>query len=274
MMGLLLALQPLGIKAQGDSFPGSGSTSYFYQPESGSYEAISSESENPRAFLGIMIKKAEGSDGLEIVEFLENSPAKAAGIPLGAILLTVDGKSLPSIETLLDLLEDKEPGDVVKIRYTFDGKASTAEVTLGERPTEQDEKVVKFELEIDGFDDRPMRRNENGHHSPKFERRVIMKRAPEAPMMQMHHPHNTLQLSEISVKRKLSDGVVELGFSGVKGKVEVFLLKQDGSVVETVVHESLDSPFEHKFVLGPGAQGMYRILIQQGKDSHTEMIAF
>lgn len=277
ILGLVLALHPMRTNAQGVSFPGSGWTSYFYQPESGSYEAVSSEAENPRAFLGIMIREAEGTDGLEIVEFLPNSPAEAAGIPLGAILLTMDGEALTSIETLLDLLEDKEPGEVVKLRYTFDGTASTAEVTLGERPVMEEEEEVEFEVEIEGFEDRPMRWRERDGHKRHMEKRVIIQGAPEMPMMGMmgmHHPQNTLDLSEISVKRNLNDGTVELGFSGVKGKVEVFLMKHDGSVVETVVYESLDTPFEHKFVLGPGAQGMYRIVIQQGEQSHTEMIGF
>lgn len=275
IMALVLAWNPLHISAQGDSVEKTGWTSYTYQPESGSYEAVSSEVENPRAFLGIMIREADGTDGLEIVEFLPNSPAAAAGIPLGAILLTLDGKALTSIETLLDLLEDKEPGDVVKLRYTFEGKASTAEVTLAERPQmEMDDEDVEVEIEIEGFDDRPMRWRDRDGRERHIEKRVIMKRAPEAPMMGMHHPANTLQLSEITVKKDLSEGVVELGFSGVSGQVEVFLMKHDGSVIETVAYEALDGPFQHRFVLGPGAQGVYKLVIQQGEDTHTEMLHF
>ena len=275
ILGFLLAWQPQRIEAQGDFVEKTNHTSYFYQPGSGSYEAVSSESDDPKAFLGIMIRQSDEGDGLEIVEFLEGSPAQAAGIPLGAVLLTMDGKELTAIETLLDLLGEKSPGDKVSIRYTHEGEAKTAEVKLGERP---DMVFEELELESIEWEEAP-----NAHHRKmkghgerpmREERRMIIRTHPDDGMMTPHGTPNTLELSEISVKKIMPEGELVVGFAGVTGAVTVYLMKQNGTVMETVALEDMQGPFEYRFVLGPGAQGRYQVrIIQDGKEHH-EMIQF
>lgn len=268
---LFLMSAPGSARTQGTSLTDEGSaTSFYYEPSTGNYEAVSSESKDPKAYLGVMIREAKGQDGLEVVEFLESSPAAKAGIPEGAILLTLDGKTLNTIEVLLDLLQTYDPGNVISIRYLHDGKASTAKVTLGERPAaDQIEESIDYEILIPNAPERPeMRKRE---HKRKH---IIIHNAPQDGHRRHSKQENTLTPVRFSVDRDFSNGQVKIGFEGPEGKVELFLMKQNGDVIEMIVLQDLKGPFEHQFDLGPGVQGTYQILIRQGDRSFSERIHF
>lgn len=268
---LFLMSAPGSARTQGTSLTDDGSaTSFYYEPSTGNYEAVSSESKDPKAYLGVMIREAKGEEGLEVVEFLESSPVQKAGIPEGAILLTLNGKALTTIEVLLDFLQTYAPGDVVTIRFLHDGKASTANVTLGERPsTDLEKKAIDFKVDISDVPEHPeMRKRE---HKRKH---IIIHKAPEDGSGRYQKHENTLIPDRFSIDRDFGSGQVKIGFDGPEGKVEVFLMKQNGDVIEMIVLKDLQGPFEHQFDLGPGAQGTYRILIRQGDRSFSERIHF
>lgn len=265
------------LAAQGDAvedIKGMEFTQYLYSAESGAYEAVKENEQEPKAFLGVMIREADDQDGLVVTEFLPGSAAKEAGIPVGSVLLTLDGKPLTSIERLLELLEDKEPGDVVKMRYTYEGNGNTVDVTLGERPEEvMSEEVEMFEIREmpDKPDHKRMRMHMQKDHPRGIEKKVIVrKEGPGGPFMH----ENTLDIPQITVTRDSENGTVGLSFNGVTGKVDVYLMGMNGRTIETVSYEDLQGAFSHEFTLGPGAQGMYEIHIVQGDKKLVERLRF
>ena len=75
-----------------------------------------------------------GERALLIVAVTEGSPAAAAGVLVGDILLALDGHAIASPEDLLDLLGGHRVGQTVVARVSRGGVATDVPVTIGERP--------------------------------------------------------------------------------------------------------------------------------------------
>jgi S1-C subfamily serine protease len=73
-------------------------------------------------------------DGLLVVGVTSSSPAAAAGILVGDIMLDFDGHAVHSPEDLLDLLQGDRVGRTVALRLVRGGAIVDANVTVGERP--------------------------------------------------------------------------------------------------------------------------------------------
>ena len=74
------------------------------------------------------------AEGQSVVEVVEDGPTAAAGIEPGDVITAFDGQEITRQNSLLDLLFEREPGDVVTVTVERDGAPQTFEVTLGERP--------------------------------------------------------------------------------------------------------------------------------------------
>jgi len=98
-----------------------------------------------RGYLGIagqpvaLPESQRGTDGREeallVVGVTSGSPADAAGILVGDLLVAFDGHPIESPEDLLDLLVGDRVGREVRLRLLRGGTASELAVTVGERPT-------------------------------------------------------------------------------------------------------------------------------------------
>ena len=98
-----------------------------------------------RAFLGIagqpvrLTERQRGPDvpehGVVIVSVQAGSPADAAGLLVGDVLLEFDGQSIESPEDLLELLVGDRIGRAAKVRVLRGGEVKDAAVTVGERLT-------------------------------------------------------------------------------------------------------------------------------------------
>jgi serine protease DegQ len=73
-------------------------------------------------------------DGLLIVGVTSGSPAAAAGVNVGDVVLEFDGKPIHSPEDLLDLLLGDRVGRPVRLRLLRSAAAVDVDVTVGERP--------------------------------------------------------------------------------------------------------------------------------------------
>jgi S1-C subfamily serine protease len=73
-------------------------------------------------------------EALLVVGVTSGSPAAAAGVLVGDLLLEFDGHPIESPEDLLDLLVGDRVGREVKLRVLRGGAASELAVTVGERP--------------------------------------------------------------------------------------------------------------------------------------------
>jgi S1-C subfamily serine protease len=74
-------------------------------------------------------------DGLLVVAVTSGSPAAAAGLLVGDVVLEFDGRAVHSPEDLLDLLLGDRVGRAVSLRVVRGPAALDLAVTVGERPT-------------------------------------------------------------------------------------------------------------------------------------------
>jgi S1-C subfamily serine protease len=97
-----------------------------------------------RGYLGIagqpvaLPDAQRGSDGREeallVVGVTSGSPAAAAGVLVGDLVVAFDGQPIESPEDLLDLLLGDRVGRQIPLRVLRGGTASDLTVTVGERP--------------------------------------------------------------------------------------------------------------------------------------------
>jgi putative serine protease PepD len=99
-------------------------------------EQLVDKGEVTHAFLGVRIGDAEAGGGAVIVEVTEGQPAAKAGLEQGDVITRVDDTRIESGSDLTAAIRSRQPGDKVTITYTRDGDRKTAEVTLGELPTD------------------------------------------------------------------------------------------------------------------------------------------
>ena len=74
-------------------------------------------------------------DGLLVVGVTPGSPAAAAGVLVGDVLLEFDGRPVHSPEDLLDLLMGDRVGRSITLRVLRGASTSDLSVTVGERPS-------------------------------------------------------------------------------------------------------------------------------------------
>ncbi len=69
-----------------------------------------------------------------VVGITDGSPAAAAGVLVGDVLLAVNGQAIASPEDLLDVLYHAEIGKAAALRVLRGGAVVDVTVTVGERP--------------------------------------------------------------------------------------------------------------------------------------------
>lgn len=74
------------------------------------------------------------SRALVVVAVTTGSPAAAAGVLVGDLIVELDGQPVESPEDLLDLLATKAVGGALPLRIRRGGRPVEASVTVGERP--------------------------------------------------------------------------------------------------------------------------------------------
>ena len=75
-------------------------------------------------------------EALLVVGVTSGSPAAAAGVLVGDVILDFDGHAVQSPEDLLDLLVGDRVGREVRLRVLRGGISSDVKVTVGERPAQ------------------------------------------------------------------------------------------------------------------------------------------
>jgi S1-C subfamily serine protease len=85
------------------------------------------------AWLGITGERAD-TGGVAVVDVEEGSPAAAAGLIAGDVLVAVEGRAVLSLAELAIDLGEHTPGDLVTITVDRDGTSIEISVVLGERP--------------------------------------------------------------------------------------------------------------------------------------------
>jgi len=71
-------------------------------------------------------------EGVLITEIFKDSPAEEAGLKAGDVIVGVDGENVAESRDLIDIIADKEEGDVVDITYLRKGAKNSVKVTVDE----------------------------------------------------------------------------------------------------------------------------------------------
>ena len=85
-------------------------------------------------FLGVSTTDpTDGSPGALIVQVEDGSPAAIAGLQPGDRIVSIDDEAVPGSGELRGIVQEKQPGETVKVVAVRDGKEQTFNVKLGQR---------------------------------------------------------------------------------------------------------------------------------------------
>ena len=116
-----------------------------------------------RGYLGVFLQPVSpslartvgytGTDGALVGDLSrEDSPAAAAGLRSGDVIVEFDGKRVTSPKQLTEMVADTPVGKTANLKYVREGRLETAAIKLGERPTNlgDSEPADKDDPEEDG----------------------------------------------------------------------------------------------------------------------------
>jgi len=78
-------------------------------------------------------KPAPGGKGVRVLAVAEDSPARAAGLRDGDILLSLDDDTLSQFSQVSQLISKRQPGEIVAVKYLRDGRERACKVRLASR---------------------------------------------------------------------------------------------------------------------------------------------
>jgi serine protease Do len=88
---------------------------------------------NPNSgYLGVMMEQAEG--GVKIKEIMPNTAASKAGLKVDDLITAVNDQTILDLDSMMETLAKKKPGDKVVIKVVRDGKHMELTAELGRRP--------------------------------------------------------------------------------------------------------------------------------------------
>jgi serine protease Do len=89
----------------------------------------------PKPFMGVAAsKKWPDKPGLEVGNVVTGSGAEKAGLRVGDIVLSIDGKDMNEIEDLQGLILKKKVGDTIVAKILRGEEESEIKITLGKKP--------------------------------------------------------------------------------------------------------------------------------------------
>jgi len=247
-----------------------------------------------KAQLGIMIEMDDHHE-VQVIDVVAESAASLAGLTQGDIILKVDDSEITSIESLLESLSDKLPGDIANIQYKRGDEVMNTNATLqASTPSEVNEvKNIKVIVKEEKCDTENMTGDQNVDVLFKSiitdgEKNVfIMKTddmiaseedaAKEQAPVQLRelpkYPQNRLlNLQDYKAFPNPTSGIVRVQFEGAKKPVVVQLTNAAG---QTVFKENLNNfsgRFDKDIDLTSFPKGQFFINVIQEQKIFTESI--
>ncbi len=138
-----------------ESFPSEeGVPRVFRFPEEGKVPGVKTQRWFPfesRKFIGIYLEELneelsayfgfQDGVGILISRIEEDSPAEKAGLKVGDLVISADGKRVQSIENLVGLIQDKEKGSTIRLEILRDKKKMTVDVEVDEEDMDSSQKI-------------------------------------------------------------------------------------------------------------------------------------
>jgi len=105
-----------------------------------------------KGFLGIGFGNAE--QGVQIGQVLAGSAAQRAGLQVGDMIASVDGRNADKADTVIEAISKHLPGETVKIEILRNESKKALEIELGRRPTLTSPRQARMELSGGALSDR------------------------------------------------------------------------------------------------------------------------
>ncbi len=86
----------------------------------------------PPAFLGL------GLSANAVDQLAPMGPAQKAGLKVGDVLVSVEGTKIAAPEDLGRLMQNRKPGDRLRVEFLRDGRTTTVTIEVGRRPVVQE----------------------------------------------------------------------------------------------------------------------------------------
>jgi uncharacterized protein (TIGR03067 family) len=87
--------------------------------------------EGLRGFVGLQIGPVEGGGGVAVVETLDGSPARAAGLKKGDVVLRVGSRDVSDVLSTVEAVRQAKPGERLTVRIRRDGAEQDVIVKVG-----------------------------------------------------------------------------------------------------------------------------------------------
>ncbi len=100
-------------------------------PAPSSTEVVAPSILAQRTWLGVTVNEA--GDGVTVVRVSANSPAEAAGVQVGDVILAVNDTSVDTLADLQAIIEAAAPGDVVSLTIERGAEQISVDATLSSR---------------------------------------------------------------------------------------------------------------------------------------------
>lgn len=137
--------------------------------------------QDERGYLGVMIENAEG--GVRVTEVVEGSPAAAAGLKAGDVIMAVDQSETANMESLVSAVSNHKPGETVQVHYLRDGASATASAVLAVREEPVISDAFKWDEHIQGMKEHE---KEMQKHDEAMQKHDEMMKEHEAKMKAEH----------------------------------------------------------------------------------------
>ena len=106
--------------------------------------------EKPRVMFGVVPDAALEQNGLGVRAVRPASPAQAAGLQVGDVILALNGTAVSSKEEMRAVLQRLAPGDVLRVEVLQSGARRVLDVPLVERPARQQKAASSPDAAVGG----------------------------------------------------------------------------------------------------------------------------
>jgi len=210
---------------------------------------------NQRAHLGVFVD--DTGQGVEVTGVKRNSPAEAAGLASGDIIMRIDDQSTLNTDRLQDIIQSYRVGDVVKVYYRRDGVATFAEATLGTNA-----------------------RRSYGCHSNRSLKPAVSQNVttvkvtkPSSSQRRTTPSSTTLEVIQFRAFPNPSQGMIQVEVQVERGALATLnIVDQQGRQVRSLFINQATQANTFSFDLSNEPAGLYQIQLIQGDKQTTRQV--
>ena len=216
----------------------------------------------------------EDENGVKIMEIVEGSAAEDAGLQKGDIITAINGNTVKMANELTAQLSQHEPGDEVQIAYLRDGKAQTANATLGAKSSHNAFKIlIDEDHDFEEGDYKVIIRSDSEDPSIfRFKSGDDFNWTEEKTGIPFGEEHSSLKLAEFEVYPNPSAGALNLKFKADAVPTQIDLVDEKGSMVMKEVLKNFDGEYNKTLDLSDVPSGQLFLVIRQGEEVLSKTI--